>query len=343
LLATAAALVKRLVGYRVFVQATESRCLLLAQLKGGPFCGFSAGVLAYGKEPELFEAELVLEFRKDGVEVLWDPYQQAGVLLDGLKPLSSTQILSAVSFDQHPEQDFSKFEQACSWVKAKAGRRISIGRRVQLPPVDLAATFASLKPEGKSRAMLHISPEGGFSGCSPELLAEGTCRQFSCYRLAGSGPPGQDLLNDLRLVQEHQSGLIQTRQALQQLGEVEQGPVHILKLPGIQHLATELSCRPIAASPLRCLQAVLPAGVSPVEEGRALLESLEPVGRGAFYGLAGVISPEKFSFSQVLRCVFTEGVNNFVWAGAAITPASTPELELEETRLKLSTIPVVLQ
>lgn len=240
----------------------------------------------------------------------------------------------------------ASMQRALGWID-DTPRRLTVARKVPVRGADLAALFAagSRLPE-TTRAFYLRSAWLTAAGRSPELLAAGSRRAFTMHKLSGTMPlagiPGSggalvSAMATPKIRGEHASSIDSAVAALSAIGTVQWLDTAALPLPRMVHLMTTLRVVPHAgASIADCLRVALPAGARPEREGLLQLAELERAGRGAYYGLIGAIAPDgSFSFSQVLRSLFTTGDESFGWAGAALTSASTPDAEVEEVCLKL--------
>jgi anthranilate/para-aminobenzoate synthase component I len=255
------------------------------------------------------------------------------------EPIAAT--VCASDYDREFEQALPRYARACEWV-AGSDRRVTVARSLRLPEIDPIATFACMRPSGHARAFLRLGSRN-YVGCSPELLAHGTRHAFTSFKLSGTASSSAAMIDDPRLVFEHQSSVASAIEPLALLGGVERGERQIVELPGLCHFETALHCIPRpGASVGECIDAVRPSGACPRDEGLALRAELEGK-RGLYYGLVGYALPDgRFSFSQLIRTFFREGQSWTTRVGAAATAHSTAELELHETRLKLASMRFVL-
>jgi len=243
------------------------------------------------------------------------------------------------------------------WIRAGEGRQLTLARRVRsLQPVDLLGTLAAGDaPDPRCRSFYVGAPGYAFAGQSPELLADGDPEGFRTYKISGTYPRAEDpdadaglrrrFEGDPKNLSEHACSIRGLRASLESLGAVREVGHGVMDLLRLRHLLTVLETRPrpgIGAA--ACLQAVFPAGATPREEGMGLIERVERLARGAYYGLVGELRPDgRFAFSQILRTVFETPEGCWLWAGAAVSACSTPEDELRETELKLSGIEAVVR
>jgi anthranilate/para-aminobenzoate synthase component I len=153
------------------------------------------------------------------------------------------------------------------------------------------------------------------------------------------------VLRDPKLSHEHALSVSVQRKRLLALGLVDSARAEVLSLGRLRHIVTAFTTRPgVGTSIVQCLAAVLPCGASPCREGLALLSQLEEVGRGAYYGLIGVIAPDgSFEFCQVIRAYFGDKNRAWSWVGAGITIISDPDDEFEETCWKLDDCPRIFK
>lgn len=228
--------------------------------------------------------------------------------------------------------------------------RLTLARRmIAAASVDIDATFAAAHPIGCSRAVALRLPGHDLIGESPELLLTGSLSSFRTYKLSGtagrSSSPGIDahLLREMKasvkLSNEHQLSAKAVSRSLARLGIVSQRGPTVLELPDLRHFVSVFRTTVQVKQSIRSvLSTIAPNGASPASIGLPLLAELEPASRGPYYGLVGYVLPNGMTeFVQVIRCLFrTPEIPDWhTWVGAAIVPGSTPEMELNETRLKL--------
>jgi hypothetical protein len=296
---------------------------------------------------DLFVPELVVSIEPGRVAAVVGELDTALLTeAERLEPRVPGAERSGLEFDHDPERDLVRFARACEWVGATK-RRLTVARTLSLPEIDPLASFAAVTPIGHERAFVRLG-SNSYVGCSPELLALGDRRAFTSYKLSGTAPPSAEdperMTRDPRLVDEHAASIAAAVRALAKLGAVERGPRQIVRLPQLWHFETALRCMPDTNVTIDdCLAAMRPVGADPIAEGLAMLAQLEEVPRGLYYGLVGcVLEDGRFEFAQLIRAAFLGERGWFTRVGAAVTAASTPALELAETRLKLASMRVVL-
>jgi len=192
----------------------------------------------------------------------------------------------------------------------------------------------------------------GLVGATPELLVRRFGDRVESVPLAGSAARGADPDEDTRLGEalraseknrdEHQLAVDSVHAALDPLCaslDLDAEP-WLLQLGNVQHLAT--SVRGTLRRPVRSLDltgALHPtAAVCGTPTATALdhIRDLEGMDRGRYAGPVGWTDARgDGEWAIALRCAEVAGARARLFAGAGIVAGSLPELELEETRLKL--------
>lgn len=118
---------------------------------------------------------------------------------------------------------------------------------------------------------------------------------------------------------------------------------HVLNLPNVSHLGTDVVGRLADNAPVLALAASLhpTAAVCGTPTGRALsiIREIEGMDRGRYAGPVGWFDARgDGEFGIALRCAMVEGNEARLFAGCGIVAGSNPELELAESNAKL--IPV---
>lgn len=258
----------------------------------------------------------------------------SGLDLSGL----STQYKDSASY-------FIEAIQSGTLERATLARKINSNREF-----DLAATFASdYSCHDMARSFYFSNESIAFAGHCPEVLAEGDTQTFETHKLSGTYPKNVKVAdaklitrfkNDPRIIAEHQSAISTIEGSLNDIGRVQSTKFEVMELPTLLHGWSQFKTTPKKGTTVaQCLRCIFPFGVNPLNQGFELLAKHEKFCRGPYYGLIGCVRPDsEFSFTQVLRSAFVDSQSSYVLVGAAITGLSTAELEMEETRLKLSSI-----
>ena len=190
-----------------------------------------------------------------------------------------------------------------------------------------------------------------FYGASPELLADVRARRITTMGLAGSIGRGlnaaadrslsQALLRSQKDLHEHQIVVRKIRQRLSPFVQSLHVPApDLLKLHNIQHLRTPMSGR-LRQRPgiLPLVQALHPTpalGGDPRAEAMAVIRDLEPIPRGWYGAPVGWINADlDGQFTAAIRSAVAQDARVWIYAGAGIVADSAPDLEWDETALKL--------
>ncbi|MGI8940320.1 MAG: isochorismate synthase, partial [Actinomycetota bacterium] len=191
----------------------------------------------------------------------------------------------------------------------------------------------------------------GLVGATPELLVRVMGRQLESLVLAGSIRRGRDDEEDERLGalmlesakdgREHEISVRDVSEIVATLcDDVAIGDAWLLKLANVQHIATTV--RGTLAAPLTSLEVagrLHPTAAicgRPRDDALAMIRRLEGMDRARYGGPVGWVDARgNGEWGIALRCAEVDGGNARLFAGAGIVAGSTPEGELDETRIKL--------
>lgn len=191
-----------------------------------------------------------------------------------------------------------------------------------------------------------IYADDGLVGATPELLADVRGGVFSCRILAGTRKPGwtRELLTDPKEQHEHALAVASVTAHLDQAGLSEprlHGP-HLLELPNVTHLATDITANAgpgrSAADVADVLYPTAAICGTPRTEAFAQIRAVEHLDRGRFSGPVGWMGADgSGQWGLALRCAqFEPGSRRArLFAGAGILPDSRAELEWDETGSKM--------
>lgn len=194
----------------------------------------------------------------------------------------------------------------------------------------------------------------GMVGATPELLVRRTGSLVMSRVLAGTvkrrGDADEDaslaaaLLGSGKDLEEHEYAVNSVARALATHCadlDVPSRP-RVLRLPNVQHLATDISGQLVDAAPVLALAASLhpTAAVcgTPTERAFSLIREFEGMDRGRYSGPVGWWdSRGDGEFGIALRCAEIDpaGTSLRLFAGCGIVAGSDPESELAESRAKL--------
>ncbi|MFZ2492016.1 MAG: chorismate-binding protein [Thermoanaerobaculia bacterium] len=185
---------------------------------------------------------------------------------------------------------------------------------------------------------------GGYAliGATPEVLFQGGPCLYRTMALAGTRPARdiEELLTDAKEQREHLLVVEDIVRRLSPLGNVEVGPLGLMRLPGIGHLVTPIFFAGGETSfetMVRRLHPTAALGVSPrTEEGeRWLRESDRGIGRKGFGAPFGICRADGTSLAVVaIRNVEWTGATCRIGSGAGLLAESDLRREFEELRQK---------
>ncbi|MGE0667641.1 MAG: chorismate-binding protein [Sphingomonadales bacterium] len=298
-------------------------------------------------------ARLALRVGPDG----WTPAAGEPPPLDvpacacGDRPVHSASALDRSAPDAYQRTVVA----AQAWIGGDPGKRMTVARRLDLPPLDMLRSASCLPSASAHSRSFHLDlGEAALTGQCPEVLMVGDRDGFVSYKLSGTFPRSPDPLEDAELrrrfeadpknLAEHANSAASFGAALSGLGAVTSTGPEVLDLRQLRHLMTRFR---VTYGPGRGvadgIRAVLPLGVAPAPGGYQALMAIEAGARGPFYGLVGIVEPDgAASMTQVLRTVYRAGGEFYSWVGAAVTSQSTPEGEWAETLIKLGEVGLVL-
>lgn len=212
---------------------------------------------------------------------------------------------------------------------------------------------------------LQLDHNQAFVGCTPErlfrlqgasILTEALAGTVRTGQAAGEGAVLSELLSQKNL-EEHRFVVEYIRSALSRTGViVETSGPHVLRLPRLLHLSTEITGNfpdysvssdnhePIshASAPghlYRLLRTMHPTPAvcgMPRERTMTELGTLEDFDRGFFAGPLGWFSRDASEFCVAIRSALVQDTTVTAYAGSGIVQASESQSEWDETELKMS-------
>jgi Anthranilate/para-aminobenzoate synthases component I len=197
-------------------------------------------------------------------------------------------------------------------------------------------------------------------GASPETLVRVEDGYAVSGPIGGTRPRGatpeedvaleQDLINSVKDRAEHVMLVDSVRNDLGRVcrwGTVEVvDMLRVEKYSHYQHLVSYIRCRlDKLYRPIDAVYALNPTTtVTGVPKPRAieLLTQLEEP-RGPFTGSVGIVTRHMLDFAVVIRSLYVEQDQAYVWAGAGIVTDSTEEKEWDETAVKMRPLVEILE
>lgn len=191
----------------------------------------------------------------------------------------------------------------------------------------------------------------GLIGATPELLVRTEGNLMESLVLAGSirrgrddaedGALGRALLASSKEETEHEIAVRSVTEVLPEFCEtLTTGRPELLKLANVQHLATSVQGTMRSAhSALEVAGALHPTAAVcglPRRNAMDMIRRLERMSRARYSGPVGWVDANgDGEWGIALRCAEIDGGSARLFAGAGIVEGSTPEGELDETRIKL--------
>lgn len=194
----------------------------------------------------------------------------------------------------------------------------------------------------------------GLVGASPERLVQVEDARVSSRALAGSAPvtgdidadaaAADDLLTSAKDQSEHAYAARSIVEVLRAVADVEVSPTHLLRLPTIMHLATDVNGilrAPYSATDIAGM--LHPSAAicgTPRTTAAQVLAEIEGFDRGRYSGPVGWVDDSgDGEFVIALRCGLiepgTRGEQIRLFAGAGIVSGSDPDREYQETETKM--------
>ena len=237
--------------------------------------------------------------------------------------------------------------------KVVLARRVDLRSPVELDVPNALRRLAASAPESTTYAFRR----GGrtFLGATPERLVRTDGRAFRTVAVAGTVGRGADADEDARLVhellasekdrEEHSIVVESIRDLLRPVAdtlEVAPEPA-VMTLRFVQHLCTEITGTLPEANGLLSLGERLhptPAvGGEPRDVALALVEEHEGFDRGWYAGPVGWLGADgDGELCVALRCGIVDHTRATLFAGCGIVADSDPDLEWEESRIKLRAV-----
>jgi isochorismate synthase EntC len=186
----------------------------------------------------------------------------------------------------------------------------------------------------------------GMIGATPELLFQAEAHGYRTMALAGTRPVAraEELLVDRKERREHRLVVDDIVRRLAPFGNVEIGPIGLLRLPGIAHLMTPIffaeaggSEKMSFAEMIRRLHPTAALGVSPRTPAgeRWLREADRGVKRRTFGAPFGIERPDRSALALVaIRNVQWTGERIRIGSGVGLLPESRLDREFDELRQK---------
>ena len=241
--------------------------------------------------------------------------------------------------------------------KVVLARQVAVALRASLDVPALLRRWSRLEPACSVFSM--PTAEGQFVGASPELLVERSEGRLRSRPLAGTTgrPPGEnsearsaELLDSPKDVSEHRLVVEAITDALRPLSHDLEAPSRpeLVELRSMTHLGTDIAGAlderadgsiPHVLELLAALHPTPAVGGVPAGPARAMIDRLEPGGRGTYAGPVGFVDAAGDGRWVVgIRSMTVRDRDAQLAAGVGIVEGSIPRAERIEADLKLNAV-----
>lgn len=270
-------------------------------------------------------------------------------------PSASPAPLAAIAEEETP--DFASWQQLMAdAISRSAAGKVVLARkktfRFAKPPSEAALIrhVASLNPHSFVFAV--CAPDGrSFMGCSPERLARWQDGRVEIDAMAGTRPRAAsasaqaesqvELQGNPKDQHEHRFVTDFIEATLREYcTDYEQATKEsVVTLRHVQHLVSRFEGQLSRDHhPLQLVESLHPTpavGGTPRQVALEFLRSHEPFSRGRFAAPVGCFSGAEGDFAIGIRSALIDGEALHVFAGAGIVEGSDPQLEWQETSVKM--------
>lgn len=261
------------------------------------------------------------------------------------------------------EPDFNAYAQFFNDVQKK----IQQGEIRKAVPVVFAKATRSISVFDRARMLQHLvkTPQtlfaygfwdanSGILGATPEVLFASTNSEIKTMALAGTCPkvvtsPRLCLLDDPKEMEEHRLVVEDISEVMRNFGILQMGKAHLLELPTLWHIKTDLSVLVADNMNFKNLVQKLhptPAlGVFPRSAGYHWMRHYADQERRARFG-----APFMFVFPEKNEAICLVAIRNLQWngdevflgSGAGVVAASQIEREWQELSQKRNSVKMIL-
>ncbi|WP_405100459.1 isochorismate synthase MenF [Oceanobacillus sp. FSL H7-0719] len=298
----------------------------------------------------------VLASKTDDAEELADHLEAAGKSFLNGEAFSGQDLQIEKEIEIDPVTWKQSVRQATEEITEGKAEKIVLAREIRLH-FDQQANIASviknlIKTQQTSYIFAFESDGDCFIGATPERLVKVEKSNLLSTCLAGTAPRGQtaeedrkigkQLLTDEKNRQEHEFVVKMIKKALLKSCkhvEIPKEPV-LLRLENLQHLYTPVTGQLMGDYTIfNVVEELHPTpalGGTPTKESLAFIREHELLDRG-WYGapIGWVDSNNNGEFAVAIRSGLIQGDEASLFAGCGVVADSEPEMEYEETKIKL--------
>jgi len=280
------------------------------------------------------------------------------------KEATPSRPLARTSTQPTDQEWISQINQATKQIRNSKLNKVVPFRRISVEsehPLNPAALMANLDRDYASsyHFSAHLN-DHTFASVTPERLILKEQQTIRCDAIGGTSRRGNgvesdrtlgnNLLSDEKCLYEHSLVVKNIHQALKPLCTKLENPEtpSLIRLPNLQHLWTGFEGTLKNDTHLmhlcRTLHPTAAVNGYPPADADEWLSEHTASKRGWYSGAAGWLDTEgNGELAVLLRCALLQGNSADLFAGAGITDASEPDLELQETELKFTTMLRALQ
>ncbi len=238
-----------------------------------------------------------------------------------------------------------KIKKAVPVVFERAVYKLTTTQKAQLI-LNLMKAPATLYPFG------YWNDKEGILGATPEVLFTIQGNELSTMALAGTCPKSEqsvraDLLNDPKEIEEHQLVVQDIAAFLSSYGAVSKGPMHVLDLPTLWHLKTDIKVllnEHLDVKELALLMHPTPAlGVFPRDYGFTWMQNHPgQQGRNRFGAPLAFIFPERVVCLVAIRNLQWNDSELMIGSGGGVVASSEFAREWRELLQKRQSVKKIL-
>nr|WP_241680256.1 isochorismate synthase [Metabacillus mangrovi] len=258
--------------------------------------------------------------------------------------------------EHHTDDWLHSIIEATAAIKEGQLDKVVLAREISMKsdePIDVRSALDTLIKEQQTSFRFVIeNGSSSFIGATPERLIKIQDRFMQSACLAGTIKRGSSkkedralensLLNDQKNLEEHAYVVKMIREALQEHSSELMIPENpgIYKTKNVQHLFTPIEGSLSEDSSLlhivRQLHPTPALGGLPQQKALEMIRDLEPMERGWYAAPVGWMDAEgNGEFAVAIRSALVKDHSAVLYAGCGIVKDSIPEMEYEETKIKL--------
>ena len=260
-------------------------------------------------------------------------------------PLPNAVIPRGTMSESDRSEWIASVESALTAIKRNEVEKVVLSREVVVELEDRIPTHLVLTALARGERDSHTFLVDNFIGSSPELLIslqDGRARSVS---LAGSADledrPDSRSFDSEKMLREHALAADSVEDSLSPFClDLIRSPREVVTYGGIRHLSTLFDGNArggtLVTDLLSALHPTAAVAGTPTKSALELIRELESHDRGRYAGPVGWLAPSgEGEFAIALRCGLIDGSRATLYTGAGLVEGSDPQLEFEETQIKL--------